>query len=112
MPKLETLKKRHRQLFSKYTLHGNPTADRGILVFLRKNSGCKITNSDNHGNNDTLFFTIILPDMSTIDTLAVYAPSKDNPEFWEKAHTIIETGKSTHRIILGDFNCTLNHTMD
>ena len=50
--------------------------------------------------------------MSTIDTLAVYAPSKDNPEFWEKAHTIIETGKSTHRIILGDFNCTLNHLMD
>ena len=47
-----------------------------------------------------------------MDTLAVYAPSKDSPDFWEKAHDIINTGNSTHKLILGDFNCTLNHNLD
>ena len=110
--KLNTLKKRHRTLFSKYTINGNLVKNRGILVLLRKNNGCKISNIKSHCNNDLLFFTITYPDLSTLDTLAVYAPSKDTPDFWEKAHTIINTGNSTHKLIIGDFNCTLNHTID
>ena len=110
--KLETLRKRHRILFSKYTIHGNPAKNRGILVFLKRHNGCKITNINNHGSNDTLFFTIVLPDQTTLDTLVVYAPSKDNPEFWEKANTIMDTGNSMHKLIIGDYNCTLNHYLD
>ena len=110
--KLESLKKRHRTLFSKYTIHGYPSKNRGIFVLLKRNNGCKITNINNYNCNDTLFFTIIFPDLSTLDTLAVYAPSKDTPEFWERAHTIINTGTSTHKLIIGDFNCTLNHNLD
>ena len=110
--KLETLKKRHRTLFSKYTIHGNPSKYRGILVFLKKNNGCKITNINSHGSNDTLFFTLTFPDLTTLDTLVVYAPSKDCPEFWEKANKIIHGGNSTHKLIIGDFNCTLNHILD
>ena len=110
--KLITLKKRHRQLFAKYTIHGNPSNNRGILVFLRKNNGCTITNVNCNDDNDTLFFTISMPDMSTIDILSVYAPSKDMPQFWEKAHEIMVTGQSQHKIIIGDFNCTLNHNTD
>ena len=110
--KLDTLKKRHRTSFSRYKLYGNPTKDRGILVLLKKNNGCKITNINSHGCINTLFFTITFPDQSTLDTLAVYAPSKDTPEFWEKAHTIINTGNSTHKLIIRDFNCTLNHSID
>ena len=110
--KLDTLKRRHRTLFSNYTTHGYPSTNRGILVLLKRNKGCKITNLNNHGSNDTLFFTITLPDQSTLDILAVYAPSKDSPEFWERAHTIINTGNSTHKLIIGDFNCTLNHILD
>ena len=53
-----------------------------------------------------------MPDTSTIDILAVYAPSKDTPEFWEKAAEIMAKGQSQHRIIIGDFNCTLNHKID
>ena len=110
--KLETLKKRHRTLFSKYTIHGNPSRNRGILVFLKRNNGCKITNITNHGNNDILHFTITFPDQTTLDTLAVYAPSKDSPEFWENANAIINTGDTPHKLIIGDFNCTLNHIID
>ena len=110
--KLETLKKRHRTLFSKYTIHGNPTKNRGILVFLKRHNGCKITNIHNYGSNDTLYFTLIFPDLTTLDTLVVYAPSKDSPEFWENANTIVNTGTSPHKLIIGDFNCTLSHTLD
>ena len=99
-------------MFSKYTIHGNPTKHRGILVFLRKSSGCTISNINDHGSIDTLFFTITLPDNTTIDTLAIYAPSKDTPEFWENAHNIINDGPNTNKIIIGDFNCTLNHQQD
>ena len=110
--KLDTLKKRHRTLFSKYTVHGNLSKYRGILVLLKKNNGCKITNITNHGSNDTLFFTLTFPDLTALDTLVVYAPSKDCPEFWEKANTIIHGGNSKHKLIIGDFNCTLNHILD
>ena len=110
--KLETLKKRHRTLFSKYTIIGSPSKNRGILVLLKRHNGCKIANINNNGSNDTLFFTIIFPDQSTLDTLVVYAPSKDSPDFWEQANTIINNGNSTHKLIIGDFNCTLNHNLD
>ena len=110
--KLETLRKRNRIKFGKYTIHGNPSKNRGILVLLKKNNGCKITNINNHGSNDTLFFTITLPDQTTLDIVAVYAPSKDNPDFWEKVHNTANSGTSSHKLIIGDFNCTLNHNID
>ena len=59
-----------------------------------------------------MFFTLILPDLTKIDILAVYAPSDDCSEFWDSAHTIINTGKAEHRLMLGDFNCTMNHAID
>ena len=50
--------------------------------------------------------------MTEIDILAVYAPSDDTPEFWEEANTILNTGKAEHRLMLGDYNCTLDHNRD
>ena len=47
-----------------------------------------------------------------LDILVVYAPSKDSPEFWENAHTKLNTGDTQHKILIGDFNCTLNHNLD
>ena len=58
-------------------------------------------------------FDITFPDMSVISALAVYAPShKDMPSFWEHAYNEISQNNNDHRLILGDFNCTLNHTLD
>ena len=67
----------------------------------------------NNDNQDTLKFTLNLPDLISIDILAVYATSADCPNnFWNNVHDISTTGDSPHRIILGDFNCTLNHSVD
>ena len=81
--KLASLAKKHRQLLSKFTFHGTPSLKRGILVLVKKSCGCKITNVKSLWENDILSFDIILPDMSVISILAVYAPShKDTPSFW------------------------------
>ena len=50
--------------------------------------------------------------MTAIDILAVYAPTEDTPKFWEEACTILNKGKSEHRMMLGDYNCTLDHNKD
>ena len=58
------------------------------------------------------FFKLTLPDTTEIDILAVYASSDDTPKFWEEAHTILNTGKAKLRLMLGDYNCTLDHNRD
>ena len=111
--KLNKLKKRHRLTLSQFTVHGYPTLAWGILIFLKKSSGATISNVLTNNNKDTLPFTLTLPDLTQIDVLAVYAPSKDNPNgFWNTVHNISSQGKAEHRIIIGDFNCTLNHAKD
>ena len=98
---------------SQYTIHGFPTLSRGILIFLKKSSGATISNISTNNNQDTLHFTLTLHDLTALDILAVYAHSKDNPNgFWNTVHNIANQGKAEHRIIIGDFNCTLNHAKD
>ena len=111
--KLASLTKNNRQLLSKFTIHGTPSLKRGILVLVKKGCGCKITNVQSLWENDIMSFDIILPDMSVISTLAVYAPShKDSPTFWEFAYNEISKNNNDYRLILGDFNCTLDHNID
>ena len=110
--KISTLRKRHRQLLSRYTIHGTPTKTRGVLAFLKRNNGCSISEVTTNNNQDTLLFKLTLPDTSTVDIMAVYAPSKDRPEFWENTQTLLNNAPSTHKILIGDFNVTLNHSTD
>ena len=111
--KLASLAKNNRQILSKFTIYGTPSLKRGILVLVKKSCGCKIINIKNSWENDVMAFDIILPDMSIISTLAVYAPShKDMPSFWEHVYDEISKSNSENRLILGDFNCTINHKMD
>ena len=111
--KLNQIIKRHRLTLSQYTIHGFPTLSRVILIFLKKSSRATISNISTNNNQDTLHFTLTLPDLTALDILAVYAPSKDNPNgFWNTVHNIANQGKAEHRIIMGDYNCTLNHAMD
>ena len=111
--KLASLVKNNSQILSKFTIHGTPSLKRGILVLVRKSCGCKIINIKNSWENDVLAFDIVLPDTSVISALAVYAPShKDTPSFWEHAYSEITQNNNEHRLILGDFNCTIDHTID
>ena len=111
--KLASFIKNNRQILSKFTLHGTPSLKRGILVLVRKSCGCKITNISNSWENDVMAFDIILPDMSVISTLAVYAPShKDTPSYWEHIYNELSKSNNEYKLILGDYNCTLDNTLD
>ena len=111
--KLASFTKNNRQILSKFTIHSTPSIKRGILVLVKKSCGCKITNVQSFWENDIMSFDILLPDLSVISTLAVYAPShKDSPSFWELAYNEISKNNNDYRLILGDFNCTLDHNLD
>ena len=110
--KLKSLNKKNRQILSKFNFHGTPTLKRGILILTKKSSGIKISNITHHNNNDILAFEITLPDKTKIDCTAVYAPSKDIPSFWNDVYTIHNQSHNTHKIIIGDFNCTLDPKAD
>ena len=81
--KLQTLTKNNRQIMSGYTIYGTPSIKRGILILVKKRSGCKLSNIENLANNDILSFTITMPDMSVIHTTAIYAPTADISTFWD-----------------------------
>ena len=63
--KLQTLTKNNRQVMSGYTIYGTPSIKRGILILVKKLSGCKLSNVESLANNDILSFTINMPDMNT-----------------------------------------------
>ena len=42
----------------------------------------------------------------------MYAPSKDIPSFWNDAYTIHNQKPNPHKIIIGNFNCTLDPQAD
>lgn len=111
--KLDSLFKNNRQALSNFTVHGTPSIKRGIFVLIKKSCGCKVSNIKSSWDNDVLAFDIILPDTSVISTLAVYAPSdKDTPSYWEHVYNEIAKDNNDHRLIIGDFNCTMDHNLD
>ena len=110
--KLQTLTKNNRQIISGYTIYGIPSIKRGILILVKKRSGCKISNVESLANNDILSFIITMPDMSVIHTTAIYAPSADLSTFWDTVNDTVNKGDIENKLIMGDFNVTLDHDMD
>ena len=95
--KLSSLIKNNRQVLSQFSIIGTPSLKRGILVLCKKRCGCKITHVKNQWGNDMALFEIKFPDTTIISALAVYAPSKDTPSFWEQAYQEINTSNNEHR---------------
>ena len=56
--KLQTLTKNNRQIISKYTIYGTPSIKRGILVLVKRRSGCIQSNIESLANNDILPSTL------------------------------------------------------
>jgi hypothetical protein len=99
-------------MLSSYSILGYPSKKRGVIVFLKHSSGYTISKLQNHNNHDTLLFELQLPDTTKFNILAVYAPSKALPTFWDDAHQTLNTGDNMPKILIGDYNCTINHPRD
>ena len=63
-------------------------------------------------STDTLSFNITCPDMTIISIKAVYAPSADSPSYWNMIYDTIISKPIDHKLIIGDFNVTINHFLD
>ena len=50
--------------------------------------------------------------MTVIQTAAVYAPTDDLPSFRDTVYEKLNSGTTLHKLIIGDFNVTLQHNLD
>ena len=62
---------------------------------------------DNEGKLD-----ILISKKLKVKLINIYAPNKDNPDFFKKVGNIIESNKMDYAFLAGDFNITLNPHLD
>ena len=110
---LEKLYKDNRVLLSKYNVVSNHAARRGIMILFKKTAGITLGNVLDHENKDILIFSIMTSSNETIDIAAIYGPShEDDPAFFQEVHDTLERRGNKNRIIIGDWNATLNRATD
>ena len=107
--KIQNLNNKYKTLLSGYEVY---THDSILRVIFKKASGCLISNFTKVDSTDTLSFCITCPDRTVISIIAVYAPSVDSPSYWNMIYDNIMSKPSDHKLIIGDFNITINHLMD
>ena len=92
-------------------INGSKTNARGVAILFSSNFEYSIsyTEKDDMGNMITLDFNT---NNTNIRLITVYAPNKDNPEFFEELNLRIENSQSDYTIVCGDFNLTLNPELD
>ena len=62
LQKIQNLRHKYRTLLSGYEIHSHDSLLRGITIFIKKSSGCQISNFTEVDSTDTLSFDIICPD--------------------------------------------------
>ena len=85
-------------------------AGRGIAVCISKELFKKIEKIYRDMDGRTIIFDII-EDSLCITVCAIYAPNKDEPSFFSGIGKLLQD-RTEHKIIIGDFNLTLDVEMD
>ena len=80
---------------------------------IKRSGGCSVENYTELDSTDTLAFNLVCPDNTVIHVIACYASSdKDNPVYWNAVYDYYMNCVSEYKMILGDYNVTLNHRLD
>ena len=89
--------------------HGT-TAARGIAIFATREIYQKISNiyKDEDGR---VIILDITDNKQQITVAAIYAPNQDSPNFFQNLKKNLKE-RSEHKVIIGDYNLTLNVEMD
>ena len=98
-----------KAIYSNIYSHGT-TASRGVAVFLGKKLMGKIDNIYRDTEGRTIVFDIQLYDQ-WITIVAIYAPNEDTPRYFKEIDCLLQK-RHENKIIIGDFNLTLNLEMD
>ena len=107
-----SLFKAHRTIMSEYNIISNYTKPRGITILLKKRTGITLGNVDANDEN-IIILSILTASNETIDIAAIYGPSdKDDPAFFERVSDKLDNRGYQHKIIIGDWNTTLDACND
>ena len=114
------LYKHYRLIMSEYNIISNYKKPRGITILIKKKTGITLGNVATLDDNililsdDNIFIlSILTASNETIDIAVIYGPSdKDDPAFFEKVSDCLTNRGYNHRIIIGDWNHTLNASND
>ena len=81
------------------------------IILIKKASGATASNILCH-DSDTMIFDLALPGGILINTAALYGPNGDDDQYWKDVKSILDTRTGDGKMILGDFNVTLNFARD
>ena len=73
--------------------------------------GASASNIHYH-DSDTIIFELSLPGGIPINTAAVYGPNGDIDQYWKDVKSVLDTRTGDGKMILGDFNVTLDFARD
>ena len=110
---LKKWRKTNKQVISKYNIYGNFSKIRGVTILAKRRIGVTIANVNNIDEKSTVTFRMTTAGGTITDVCAVYAPSDvDSPKFFETAVDAVNSGGCPNRLIIGDFNTTMNVELD
>ena len=89
--------------------HGTSAA-RGIAVFMKREQYSKIKNITKCTQGRYIIFDLQQDD-ENLTIVALYAPNEDNPAFFKEIAKNLES-RHEHKLVIGDFNLTLNVDLD
>ena len=93
-------------------INGNRTNARGVCTLIKKTFEYEVLNIIKDINANLLVTDLKISNDFTLRLINIYAPNRDEPDFFEYIETLIEENPYDHLIICGDFNLVLNATMD
>ena len=96
---------------SQYEFYSSNSKYRGYIILIKKASGATASNILCH-DSDTMIFDLALPGGILINTAALYGPNGDDDQYWSTVKSILDTRTGDGKMILGDFNVTLNFARD
>ena len=100
-----------RERVSQYEFYSSNSKYRGYIILIKKASGATASNILCH-DSDTMIFDLALPGGILINTAALYGPNGDDDQYWKDVKSILDTRTGDGKMILGDFNVTLNFARD
>ena len=111
---LKALKKEYKLEMAQFNIDGNLVKNRGILVLTKKNCGYISNNFQIIDKNNAIQFNVISPDNTIYNIVAIYAPNKiqDNLNFLKSLPGKLKNDEEKYQILIGDFNTTLDSTLD
>ena len=91
--------------------HGTSSA-RGIAIFVSNNFKSKVKTKNVYKDGEGRILIVDICDNDEDITLvALYAPNQDSPSFFDVLRNVLKE-RHVHKIIVGDFNLTLDVEMD